>query len=111
MNWGNPLLFERIIVNLSQEFTKEVPDHMKIVIIYPYFIDQRIHEDDIQPVPMGVYQIGAVLKENGYDAGIWNWHDMGGQEDYGMSLVPHRLFEIEKIVLGDDFMKANTITT
>lgn len=47
---------------------------MKILLIYPYFIDERIHREDIAAVPIGLYSIGAVLKESGHDVEILNWH-------------------------------------
>lgn len=47
---------------------------MKILLIYPYFIEKRIHDEDIQAPPIGLYSVAAVLKENGYDVEILNWH-------------------------------------
>jgi anaerobic magnesium-protoporphyrin IX monomethyl ester cyclase len=49
---------------------------MKILLINPYFIEERIHREDIQAVPIGLYSIAAVLKENTYDAEVLNWHDI-----------------------------------
>ncbi len=49
---------------------------MKITLIYPYFLDERINPEDIQAVPMGVFYVGAVLKESGHDVEILNWHDI-----------------------------------
>ncbi|MFC1876950.1 radical SAM protein [Thermodesulfobacteriota bacterium] len=48
---------------------------MKILLIYPYFLDKRIHEYDISVPPIGIYYVGAMLKENGYDVHIYNWHN------------------------------------
>ena len=48
---------------------------MKILLIYPYFLDKRIHEYDISVPPIGIYYVGAMLKENDYDVQIYNWHD------------------------------------
>ncbi len=48
---------------------------MKILLIYPYFLDERIHKEDIEAVPIGLFYIGAILKENRYDVEILNWHD------------------------------------
>jgi radical SAM superfamily enzyme YgiQ (UPF0313 family) len=50
---------------------------MKILLVYPYFLEERIHKEDIQAVPIGLYCIGAVLEKNGFDVEILNWHDMG----------------------------------
>ena len=48
---------------------------MKILLVYPYFIEPRIHVEEIAAVPMGLYYIGATLKANGYDVEIINWYD------------------------------------
>ena len=46
---------------------------MKVLLIYPYPLFDRSQEEDIRPVPIGVYYVGAVLKEAGYDVEILNW--------------------------------------
>ena len=58
---------------------------MKIVLIYPYFLEDRLHEEDVRVVPIGVYYIGALLKENQYDVEILNWYDI--------NKTPHRIEE------------------
>jgi len=47
---------------------------MKILLIYPYFLEDRIHTYDVSVPPIGIYYVGAMLKENGYDVQIVNWH-------------------------------------
>jgi anaerobic magnesium-protoporphyrin IX monomethyl ester cyclase len=54
---------------------------MKILLIYPYFLEERIHKEDIEAVPIGLFYIGAVLKENHYDVEILNWHDIQKSPD------------------------------
>ena len=54
---------------------------MKTLLIYPYFLDKRVHEYDISVPPMGVYYVGAMLKENGYDVQIYNWHKVNQTPD------------------------------
>jgi len=49
---------------------------MKILLIYPYFIEERIHDEDIRAVPMGLYSVGAVLRESHYDVEILDWHEI-----------------------------------
>jgi radical SAM superfamily enzyme YgiQ (UPF0313 family) len=49
---------------------------MKILLIYPYPLYDRSQEEDIKPVPIGLYYVGAVLKENNYDVEILNWHNI-----------------------------------
>jgi len=54
---------------------------MKILLIYPYFLDKRIHEYDISVPPIGIYYVGALLKENGYDVQVYNWHSANHTPD------------------------------
>ena len=49
---------------------------MKILLIYPYFIEERMNDEDLKAVPMGLYSVGAVLKENHYDVEILDWHEI-----------------------------------
>ncbi|MBW1945024.1 MAG: radical SAM protein, partial [Deltaproteobacteria bacterium] len=49
---------------------------MKILLIYPRFIEDRKHDGDIRVPPMGIYNVAAVLRENHYDVEILNWHDL-----------------------------------
>ena len=49
---------------------------MKILLIYPYFLEDRIHEEEISLPPQGIYYVAAVLKENGYDVDILNWYNI-----------------------------------
>ena len=38
---------------------------MKILLIYPYFLETRVlTTEDVSAVPLGVYYVAAVLKEN-----------------------------------------------
>lgn len=48
---------------------------MKILLIYPYFLDRRLDTEDIQSPPMGVFYVAAVLKAHGHDVEVLNWHD------------------------------------
>ncbi len=49
---------------------------MKILLIYPYFIEERIRDDDVKAVPIGLYSVAAVLKENHYDVEVLDWHEI-----------------------------------
>ncbi len=49
---------------------------MRILLIYPYCLEERLHTEDAEVVPIGVYYVGAMLIENGYDVEILNWHDI-----------------------------------
>ena len=62
---------------------------MKILLVYPYFVDKRINEEDVSAIPMGLYYVGAMLRANGYAVDILNGHNLGR--------APHRIYQ----VLGD----------
>ena len=49
---------------------------MKILLVYPYCLEDRLHIEDIRIVPQGVYYVAAVLKANGYDVEILNWYNI-----------------------------------
>ena len=55
---------------------------MKILLIYPYFIESRVLTiEDVRAVPLGVYFVAAVLKAADYDVEILNWHDIDASPD------------------------------
>jgi len=54
---------------------------MKILLIYPYCLEERVQEEDVKVPPIGLYYVGAVLKENHYDCEILNWHDINRTPD------------------------------
>lgn len=49
---------------------------VKILLVYPYFLEERLLDEDIRPVPIGLFSVAAVLKENGYEVEVLNWHDV-----------------------------------
>jgi len=51
--------------------------NMKILLIYPPFLDPRIDPDDVLSPPIGLYYLGAYLAEKGHTVQILNWFDMG----------------------------------
>jgi anaerobic magnesium-protoporphyrin IX monomethyl ester cyclase len=76
---------------------------MKILLIYPYCLEERVHAEDLRVVPIGLYYIGAILKKNNYDVEILNWHDI--------NKTPHKIEEILKEkkpgVIGFSILHAN----
>ena len=76
---------------------------LKILLVYPYCLDKRLHEEDVSVPPIGVYFVGAVLRENHYDAEILNWH--------AINKTPERIKEVflEKApdVIGFSVLHAN----
>lgn len=76
---------------------------MNILLIYPYFLENRIHEDDIAVVPQGLFYIGAVLKENDYDVEILNWHNINKTPDK----ISDILSEKKPDIIGFSILHAN----
>ena len=76
---------------------------MKILLVYPYFLESRLHAEDISVVPQGVYYIAALLNKHGYDAEILNWH--------AINKAPHKikakLIETQPDVIGFSILHAN----
>ena len=58
---------------------------MKTLLVYPYFLEDRLHTEDIRAVPMGLYYVGAMLKAHGFQVEILNWFNMDKQ--------PHKITE------------------
>ncbi len=77
---------------------------MKILLIYPYFLEDRVHEEEISVVPMGVYYVGAVLKENNYDVEILNWHNINKTSH---DIIKETLIAKKPDVIGFSIMHAN----
>lgn len=76
---------------------------MKILLIYPYYLETRLQVEDVSIVPQGVYYIAALLKKHGYDVQILNWH--------AINEAPHkikdRLIETQPDVIGFSILHAN----
>jgi anaerobic magnesium-protoporphyrin IX monomethyl ester cyclase len=76
---------------------------MKILLIYPYFIQERIQVEDITVPSIGIYYVGAVLKENKYEVEILNWH--------AINKTPEKIEEIlrekKPDVIGFSILHAN----
>lgn len=76
---------------------------MKILLVYPYFIDNRMDEEDISAIPMGLFSIAAVLRDSGYAVEILNAYNLGRS--------PHRIYQIlgerRPDVVGFSILHAN----
>ena len=49
---------------------------MKILLIYPYFLEERVHVEEIRVLPQGIFFVAALCRQHGYDVEILNWHDI-----------------------------------
>ena len=63
---------------------------MKILLVYPYFLDHRKKGEDIHHVPMGLYYIGALLKENRYETTILDLSQKPDPKELGRHLLEMR---------------------
>ncbi len=69
-----PGTFGRVEVAHHDRYCPFMP--MRILLIYPYCLEERGKDYDVRPVPIGVYYIGALLREHGYEVEILNWYDI-----------------------------------
>ncbi|MCF8081362.1 MAG: cobalamin-dependent protein [Desulfobacterales bacterium] len=52
---------------------------MKILLAYPYCLEERIHEEDVRVPPIGLYNVAATLIEAGHDVVLANFQDKKGK--------------------------------
>ena len=76
---------------------------MKILLIYPYWLEERTNTEDMVVVPIGVYYVGAVLKENHYDVEIFNWHNIHENPEE----IENTFLEKKPDVIGFSILQAN----
>ena len=76
---------------------------MKVLLIYPYFLEERIHAEEISVPPLGVFYVGAALKENGHEVEILNWHDIHRTPEK----IPEVLTALRPDVIGFSILHAN----
>jgi anaerobic magnesium-protoporphyrin IX monomethyl ester cyclase len=76
---------------------------MKILLIYPYCLEDRINSEDSEVVPMGVFNVAAVLVEQGHDVRVLNWHHLRGNPD----AVEKELESGQPDVVGLSILHAN----
>jgi len=76
---------------------------MKILLVYPHFLEKRIHKEDIIAPPIGIYYVGALLKEHGHDVEILNWHEINETPEK----IEKTLREKDPEVIGFSVLQAN----
>ncbi len=76
---------------------------MKILLVYPCFIDNRIDETDISAVPMGLYYIGALLSHHGHQVNLLNRYAPGTPAG---DIVPF-VNDIKPDIVGFSIVHAN----
>ena len=76
---------------------------MKILLIYPYFLEKRLHVEDVSVIPQGVFYIAALLKKHSYDVEILNWHNINTSPQD----IRSELTEKNADVIGFSILHAN----
>ena len=76
---------------------------MKILLVYPGFIDRRLDETDVSAVPMGLYYIGALLSEHGHQVRLLNLYSPGTPAD----AITAPINEIKPDMVGFSIVHAN----
>ncbi|MFH1993786.1 MAG: radical SAM protein [Pseudomonadota bacterium] len=76
---------------------------MKILLIYPYYLEQRDRTEDVVVPPIGIYYVGAMLKEHHYDVEILNWHSINATPE----IIEKTLCEKKPDVIGFSILQAN----
>ncbi len=76
---------------------------MKIVLIYPFFSIDRVHLENIEAAPIGLYYLGALLKEQGHEVELLNWHDIKNKPH----IIQETLSTLEVDLVGFSIFHAN----
>ena len=76
---------------------------MRILLVYPYFLEERVHQEDVRAMPMGLYTIGAVLKAAGHEVALFNAYGFQGQAERIRTLLERFAPE----VVGFSILNAN----
>jgi anaerobic magnesium-protoporphyrin IX monomethyl ester cyclase len=76
---------------------------VKILLIYPYFLEARVHQEDIQAVPIGLYTIGALLKAKGFTVEILNWSQLQAEDE----VIRETLIARDPDIIGFSVFNAN----
>ena len=76
---------------------------MKILLVYPSFLDPRQDETDISAVPMGLYYLGAMLINHGHQVHLVNLYDPGTLPE---AILPY-LDKLQPEVVGFSIVHAN----
>ncbi|WP_461210652.1 B12-binding domain-containing radical SAM protein [Desulfocurvus sp. DL9XJH121] len=75
----------------------------RVALIYPYWLEERTHTEDVECVPMGVYAVAAACIEAGCEVRVFDWHAMRGREDE----MRAALAEFSPHVAGFTVLQAN----
>jgi len=75
----------------------------RILLVNPPFLEERIHEEDIRSMPIGLYNIAAVLKHDGYEVALLNLNAGGTSPEQVLTSIE----QFRPDVIGFSIMNAN----
>ena len=76
---------------------------MKILFIYPYFLEDRVHVDEISVPPQGIFYVAAFCKQHGHDVEVLNWFDIHRTPH----MIRETLEEKQPDIIGFSILHAN----
>jgi len=76
---------------------------MRVLLIYPHFLNPRIHMDDVRPLPIGLYYIGASLKADGFEVALLNAQELTERQ----AAIEKHLADFRPDVVGLSIQHAN----
>ncbi len=76
---------------------------MKIVLFYARVLHERVHQEEVRVPPMGLYYIGALFREKGYDVDVINEYDL----EEGPETTEALLERLRPDVIGFSVLHAN----
>ncbi len=92
-----------IFLLLKMGVSQASEDSMKILLIYPYCLEARLHAEEVSVPPIGIYYVGALLKQNNYDVEILNWYDVNKTPE----VIRETLAEKQPDIIGFSVLHAN----
>ena len=76
---------------------------MRILLVYPHFLNPRIHMEDVRPLPIGLYYIGASLKADGFEVALLNAQELPQRQ----ATIEKHLADFRPDVVGLSIQHAN----
>ncbi|MGD8386092.1 MAG: cobalamin-dependent protein [Desulfobacteraceae bacterium] len=76
---------------------------MNVLLVYPPVLQERVHQEEVAVPPIGLYYVGALLRENGHDVEILNAHALGERPGD----VEDALIRVRPDVVGFSVLHAN----
>jgi len=76
---------------------------MKTLLIYPYFLDPRLDEEDIEAVPQGLLYVAALLKSEGVEVAVADLHTFKDRPE----AIREMIAAAEPDVIGFSVLHAN----